>query len=164
MNPAAPASASTEARARDWLRDTQEAVCDSIEPWEHGTVLRATRYPTYYNFNLVRVEGSADIDAQVLIAFTDGALTGLDHRRIDFETVELANALRPELLALGWRTTRLLWMHHERPRPRSSRPRGRGRGGALRGGRRAAHRLWHDGGLPEARVESSSKSPRARSP
>lgn len=115
MGTDAPSTDSTATLAREWLRATQEAVCDSIEPWEHGTVLRAARYPTYYNFNLVRVEGHADIDAQGLIAFTDRALTGLDHRRIDIETIELADELRPELLAAGWRTTRLLWMRHEVP-------------------------------------------------
>jgi GNAT superfamily N-acetyltransferase len=115
MGTDAPSIDSPATRAREWLRGTQEAVCDSIEPWEHGTVLRAARYPTYYNFNLVRIEGRADIDVQALIAFTDQALTGLDHRRVDIEAIELADELRPELLASGWRTTRLLWMRHEAP-------------------------------------------------
>lgn len=115
MGTEAPSTDSTAIRAREWLRGTQESVCDSIEPWEQGTVLRAARYPTYYNFNLVRVEGRAEIDAQALIAFTDRALSDLGHRRIDIETIELADDLRPELLAAGWRTTRLLWMRHEAP-------------------------------------------------
>jgi GNAT superfamily N-acetyltransferase len=102
-------------RARDWLHATQEAVCDSIEPWEHGAVLRAARYPTYYSYNLVRVEHAADIDAQALVAFTDKSLAGLEHRRIDVEPIDHAEALRPELTAAGWRSTRLLWMRHEAP-------------------------------------------------
>jgi GNAT superfamily N-acetyltransferase len=115
MGTDALSTASSETRAREWLRGTQESVCDSIEPWEQGTVLRAARYPTYYNFNLVRVEGRAEIDAQALVAFTDRALSDLGHRRIDIEAIELADELRPELLAGGWRTTRLLWMRHEAP-------------------------------------------------
>jgi GNAT superfamily N-acetyltransferase len=109
------ASDSTAARARDWLRATQQAVCDSIEPWEHGTVLRASRYPTYYSYNLVRVEGSSDLGAEALTDFADRALAGLDHRRIDVESIELADRLRPGLVAAGWRSTRLLWMRHEAP-------------------------------------------------
>jgi GNAT superfamily N-acetyltransferase len=106
---------SSEARARDWLHASQEAVCDSIEPWEHGAVLRARRYPTYYSYNLVRVEHAVGIDAQALAAFTDEALSGLKHRRIDVEPIDDAEALRPELIAAGWRSTRLLWMRHEAP-------------------------------------------------
>lgn len=102
-------------RARDWLHATQEAVCDSIEPWEHGAILRARRYPTYYNYNLVRVEHAADIDAQALASLTDESLAGLAHRRIDVEPIDCAEALRPELTAAGWRSMRLLWMRRESP-------------------------------------------------
>jgi hypothetical protein len=34
----------------------QAAVCDVFDPWDAGTVVRATRYPTYFDLNLVRVE------------------------------------------------------------------------------------------------------------
>jgi hypothetical protein len=102
-------------RATDWLHATQEAVCDTIEPWKHGAVLRAARYPTYYSYNLVRVEQAAGMDAQTLAAFTDESLAGLRHRRIDVEQIDDAEALRPELTAAGWRSTRLLWMRHEAP-------------------------------------------------
>ena len=29
-------------RARAWVHENQAAVCDVIEPWEHGTVVRAS--------------------------------------------------------------------------------------------------------------------------
>jgi hypothetical protein len=35
------------AAARDWRHAYHAGVCDTIEPWEHGTVVRASRYPTY---------------------------------------------------------------------------------------------------------------------
>jgi len=115
MSSDAPSIGSTAVRARDWLHTTQQAVCDSIVACEHGAVLRASRYPTYYNYNLVRVEAGAEVDASELAAFADQALTGLDHRRIDVEAIELGEALRPAFLAQGWRSTRLLWMRHEAP-------------------------------------------------
>jgi hypothetical protein len=52
------------------------AVCEVLEPWAHGTVVRATRYPSYFDFNLVRVEENPAISAQSLVAFADEALAG----------------------------------------------------------------------------------------
>jgi ribosomal protein S18 acetylase RimI-like enzyme len=104
-------------RAREWQRSHQAAVCDLAEPWAHGTVLRASRYPTYYSFNVVRIEEDPEIGAQELVAFADQALAGLSHRRLDFEEIDAAESRRAELVALGWRPTRLLWMRHEQPLP-----------------------------------------------
>jgi len=102
-------------RARDWLRANQAAVCDVQEPWAHGTVLRATRYPTYYSFNMIRVEEEPAMDAQELAAFADRELAGFHHRRIDFEQIEPAQARRAELEGMGWKATALVWMHHDDP-------------------------------------------------
>ena len=106
-----------EARARAWRHGAHAAVCDVIEPWAHGTVVRATRHPTYYDFNLVRVEEDPAMSLEALIAVADEALAELEHRRFDFEVVEVADALRPGFVALGWKTLRLLWMRHEAPPP-----------------------------------------------
>jgi hypothetical protein len=48
--------ADVAARARAWRNATHAAVCDVLAPWAHGTVVRATAYPSYFDFNLVRVE------------------------------------------------------------------------------------------------------------
>ena len=48
---------------------------------------------------------------------TGALLSGLAHRRFDFELVEAAEPLRAEFKAAGWKTLRLLWMHHESPPP-----------------------------------------------
>jgi ribosomal protein S18 acetylase RimI-like enzyme len=104
-------------RGRAWRHGAHDAVCDVIEPWEHGTIVRASRYPTYYDFNLVRVEDDPGMSVDELIAVADGALSGLAHRRFDFELVEAAEPLRAEFKAAGWKTLRLLWMHHESPPP-----------------------------------------------
>jgi ribosomal protein S18 acetylase RimI-like enzyme len=106
-----------EARARAWRHGAHAAVCDVIEPWAHGTIVRATRHPTYYDFNLVRVEEDPAMSVEALVAVADEALAGLEHRRLDFEVVAVADALRPGFEALGWKTLRLLWMRHEAPPP-----------------------------------------------
>jgi GNAT superfamily N-acetyltransferase len=104
-------------RAWAWVHAAQDAVCDLIEPWAHGTVVRATRYPTYWDFNVVRVEEDPKLSVDALAAFADEALAGLAHRRVDLECAAAAESLRPGFKDLGWRTTRLVWMHHEGPAP-----------------------------------------------
>jgi ribosomal protein S18 acetylase RimI-like enzyme len=109
------------ARARDWHHAFHDAICDLVEPWEHGTVVRAARYPTYYSFNVVRVEGEPEMSVAELTAFADEVLDGLEHRRLDFEDIDAAESRRAEMTALGWKPTRLLWMHHEQPLPPADR-------------------------------------------
>jgi GNAT superfamily N-acetyltransferase len=105
------------ARARAWTRVNRAALCDVVQPWEHGTVLRCTRYPRWYDLNLVRVEEDPGATVEQLIAFADRALAPLEHRMISFEVSEAADPLRSGFEAAGWRTTRLVWMHHEGSRP-----------------------------------------------
>ncbi len=93
------------------------AVCDRVEPWEHGTVMRATGYPTYYDFNVVWVEGDPGLSADELVEVADERLAGLDHRRLDFELAEAAERVRTELEAARWEATRLAWMRHTEPLP-----------------------------------------------
>ena len=66
--------------------------------------MRATRHPTYYDFNLVRVEEDPAMSVEALVAVADEALAGLEHRRFDFDVVAVADALRPGFEALGWKT------------------------------------------------------------
>ncbi len=106
----------TAARARAW-HHARHAVCDVIEPWAHGTVVRATRYPDVHDLNVVRVEADAAMSMEQLVAFADEALSELAHRRVDFDLVEAAERLRGGLEANGWEATRLLWMRHEAPLP-----------------------------------------------
>jgi len=105
------------ARALAWTRRPQELICDRIEPWEHGSVYRATRYPRYFDFNVVRVRDDPRMSVDALIEFADSVLAGLDHRRIDFDSAHVAEPLRAEFAARGFKSTRLVWMHFEGPRP-----------------------------------------------
>jgi GNAT superfamily N-acetyltransferase len=84
-----------------------------LEPWAHGTVARATRYPDYFAFNLVRVEDDPAMSVDALVGVADQALAGLAHRRVDFDLAAAAEPLRAGFEAKGWRATRLVWMRHE---------------------------------------------------
>jgi ribosomal protein S18 acetylase RimI-like enzyme len=108
------------ARARAWRDGAHAAVCDVIEPWAHGTVVRATRHPSYYDFNAVRVEEDPAMGVDALVAFADEALAGLEHRRVDIDLIDVAEPLRPGFEAKGWKAIRLLWMRHEGPPPPGS--------------------------------------------
>ncbi len=94
-----------------------ESLCDVIEPWEHGEVLLATEYPTYWNYNVVQVEGDPGLSAAELIAIADDKLAAFEHRRVDFLDADAAESVRPDFEAAGWQATRLVWMHHDEPLP-----------------------------------------------
>ncbi len=84
-----------------------------VEPWAHGTVVRAAAFPDWFSFNLLRVEDDPAMTVDALIARADAALDGLAHRRIDFDSAAVAEPLRPGFQAHGWSSMRLLWMRHE---------------------------------------------------
>ena len=111
------------ARARAWHHSAHAAVCDVIEPWSHGTVVRATRYPSYWDYNVVRVEEDPGWGVDELESFADTALDELAHRRIDFELLVPTERLRAGFEGRGWVTMRLLWMCHEGARPAIEDPR-----------------------------------------
>ena len=112
-----PTDPDVEARVRAWRHGAHARICDVLEPWTHGTVVRASRYPSYYDFNVVRVEDDPGMSVPALAAFADDALSGLAHRRVDFDDAGAAAALRRGFVAEGWRAMRLLWMRHEPPAP-----------------------------------------------
>jgi ribosomal protein S18 acetylase RimI-like enzyme len=105
------------ARARAWRNAAHAAVCDVLEPWAHGTVVRATRHPSYFDLNVVRVEEDPAMSVEALATFADEALAGLSHRRLDFDLVEVAEPLRAGFETAGWKALRLTWMRHEVPLP-----------------------------------------------
>jgi GNAT superfamily N-acetyltransferase len=117
VTPADPLHDDVAARARAWRDAAHAAVCDVIEPWAHGTVVRATAYPSYYDFNVVRVEDDPGMDVDALIAVADDALAGHEHRRLDLDRADVADSLRAGFLARGWKATRLVWMRHVTPPP-----------------------------------------------
>jgi ribosomal protein S18 acetylase RimI-like enzyme len=111
------AAGDAAARARAWHHDVQAVVCDVFEPWDFGTVVRATRYPSYFDFNKVRVERDPGMSVEALVAFADEALAQHAHRRIDFEPTDVAEPLRASFAPYGYASERLVWMLHETARP-----------------------------------------------
>jgi GNAT superfamily N-acetyltransferase len=106
------------ARAIAWRHAIAERVCDDIRPWEHGTVVRASGFPTYYQYNLVRVEGpDPGLDAEALAAAADGALDGLAHRRIEIEDFATGERVLAGFEAMGWIVERLAFLYRELPAP-----------------------------------------------
>lgn len=118
--PGSQSDGDTAARARAWRNALHASVCDVIEPWAHGTVVRATSRPSYWDFNVVRVEEDPAMSAQELAAFADEALAGLAHRRVDFDLADAAESLRPGFEAMEWKAMRLARMRHEHPLPPGS--------------------------------------------
>lgn len=104
---------STAERARAFHHGRHASVCDVIEPWAHGTVVRSTRHPSYHAYNLVRVEDEPGMTAHEIADVADEALAGLAHRRIEFELASAGDARRDDLEALGFETARTVWMHHD---------------------------------------------------
>ena len=74
-------------------------------------------YPSYWDFNVVRVEEDPAMSVEELAAFADQALAGLEHRCIDFDLVGAAEPLRAGFEAKGWKAERVVWMRHEAPLP-----------------------------------------------
>jgi predicted GNAT family acetyltransferase len=107
----------TEERAKEWRHGQHAAVCDVLEPWAHGTVARATRYPNYWDFNAVCVERDPGMGAEQLAAVADEYLGDLAHRRVDVEIRDVADRLRPGFESLGWDANTLVWMLHTEPVP-----------------------------------------------
>jgi len=107
-------------RARAWRDAMHAAICDVAEPWEHGTIVRSTRYPRYYDLNLVRVEDAGPLRVEEACAVADRALAGLEHRRLTFDCIALGEQLRAGFLAAGFSAMRLLWLRHAATLPSSA--------------------------------------------
>jgi ribosomal protein S18 acetylase RimI-like enzyme len=100
-------------RAREWRLSILTAFCDAVEPWEHVTVFRATRYSSYYDLNVVWVEEASALTAPELVALADRALDGLAHRLVEFAYAADGEPLRSGFERRGWRSLRLTWMRHQ---------------------------------------------------
>jgi ribosomal protein S18 acetylase RimI-like enzyme len=89
-----------------------------IEATEHGTLVRCTRLPTFWNYNSVRVEGpDIGVSADTLVHAADVLQGGLAHRQVEVEDEASGARLRPRFEALGWAAERLAWLLLEGPPP-----------------------------------------------
>jgi GNAT superfamily N-acetyltransferase len=97
-----------------WRRAYQARVCDRVEPWAHGTVVRITELPSFYDYNLARVEGpDPGVTAEELAAAAEPALAGLGHRRIELEDSEAGQRVAEGFARMGWVTERLASLFRE---------------------------------------------------
>lgn len=104
--------------AAAWRRAQHARVCDVVEPWEHGTAVRATQLPGFWNYNALRVEGpDGGLSARALAAAADALQGDLAHRQVEVEDEAAGARLRPGFEALGWAAERLLWMVRHGPGP-----------------------------------------------
>jgi len=110
-------------RAMRWRSQVAARVADDMHPWEHGTVVRANDFPTYYHYNFVRVEGpDPGVEAAELAAVADREQAGLRHRRIEVEDVAAGERLREHFAAMGWVVERLAYLERELPAPERPAP------------------------------------------
>lgn len=105
------------ARAREWRLTEIRAVCDVLEPWPFGLLMKATRHPTYFLFNAVLVQREPGLTAQGLMALADRHLAGSRHRCIEFSRAEHGLGLREAFRSRGWHSALEVWMRLAAPGP-----------------------------------------------
>ena len=108
------------ARIRDFLRASEDAVCDETRPFELGTALLTPSLPLVWSLNALRVE-DPDARADALEGEAERLLGAYGHRRLVVHDERLGGVLAPELAARGWNVDRLLVMVRRRPSERAAR-------------------------------------------
>jgi GNAT superfamily N-acetyltransferase len=104
-------TSSARERAIAWRRAEHARICDVLEATEHGTMVRCTTLPTFWNYNSLRVEGpDRGVSAHTLVRAADVLQGDLAHRQVEVEDRAAGERLRPGFQALGWVTERLAWM------------------------------------------------------
>src|SRR3954470_21610910 len=115
MTTTTEALASDAAAARSaaiaWHRRQHERVCDRVEPWEHGIAVRATAHPTYWDYNLVVLDGDGSgATAEALAAVAEAHHGDLAHRQVQVLSEAAGERLRPGFEALGFHASTLKFM------------------------------------------------------
>jgi ribosomal protein S18 acetylase RimI-like enzyme len=87
-------------------------ICESAEPWEHGTVLLTPSAPRYWDANFLRVERDVPaLDGPTLVRAADALLFASDHRKLELEVEAAGLRLRPFFEVVGWIVDRNAMMH-----------------------------------------------------
>ena len=115
-------------RSRGGIR-SDALVCESAEPWEHGTVLRTPSAPGLLGRELRPRRGRrlGDLDGPTLVRAADALLAASRHRKLEVEDEAAGARLRPVLRGRGL----------DRRPQRDDAPRGPGAGPRRRRGGRA---------------------------
>jgi ribosomal protein S18 acetylase RimI-like enzyme len=102
------------AQAIAWRHAQDALLCDAIEPWAHGSVLRTPSSPDYWDANAVRVE-DAGLAAYELMAVADELLGDYRHRKLEVEDEATGAAAQPVFAAAGWLASPLAMMRRVGP-------------------------------------------------
>jgi ribosomal protein S18 acetylase RimI-like enzyme len=80
--------------------------------------VRCSDHPGFWDFNSLRLEvQDPGLSAEALAAEADRLQGDLRHRRLEVEHEDAGRRLRPGFEALGWTTSRLVWMALSEPPP-----------------------------------------------
>ncbi len=113
MTPPDAPGRDARAEAVAWFRGHHRAICDRIETWEHGELLRATGHPSYWDYNAVYADTPlSGVDAETLAGVAERHHGDLAHRHVQVQDEEAGRRLRPAFEALGWKATPLVFMAH----------------------------------------------------
>ena len=112
-------AAELAARALAWDQALIDAVCDSVEPWAHGQIVKSSSCPDIHDVNGLIVDGDPGLGLAELSAIARDALADVRHLRIDFSDIESGRRLRPDFEEAHWKTEAGLIMHHDGSRPKA---------------------------------------------
>ena len=124
--PPAPASAEL-AQILRFLRATEEAVCDSVQPTAHGAAMLTPSLPLVWQLNSIHVDDE-NARVEALVREAEEVQGAFSHRKLVVHDEALGARLAPRLEAMGWNMFRLLVMVQRRPAERRVPP---GAGGEI---------------------------------
>jgi ribosomal protein S18 acetylase RimI-like enzyme len=93
-----------------WHRPWKVRICDEVRPVSHGTVFRSARYPSYWEYNCVRLERA--MDASEMIALADRELADCTHRFVEW-MIPMPGSVVADLRQRGWMANPLVYMLHD---------------------------------------------------
>ena len=108
-------------RIVEYLRRSEEAIVDDVEPLPHSTALLTPSLPLVWQLNAVRVE-EPDTPVEELLAVVEDALGHASHRKLVVHDEKAGARLAPVLANQGWNVYRLLVMVRDRAAERTVRP------------------------------------------
>ena len=88
----------------------KEQVCDTVEPFSHGKVLRTPRYPDFWEYNCIRLD--RPMAAGEMAAAADRELAGCAHRFVEW-MIPMPDDVVGELRSRGWMANPLISMLHD---------------------------------------------------
>jgi GNAT superfamily N-acetyltransferase len=110
--PPAPASAEL-AQILRFLRATEEAVCDRVQPTAHGAAMLTPSLPLVWQLNSIHVDDE-NACVEALVREAEEVQGALSHRKLVVHDEALGARLAPRLEAMGWNVFRLLVMVQRR--------------------------------------------------